>query len=142
MAESGGAYRSPEEEIRDLERRLEEKKREVGADGRAEKEMFREVLREHVRSAREGAGDEGVTLPSSHRHVVADEVITDPAELRKEEAREDEIRSLVEDALTRGVGHAVRRAAAESPYLLDELHDHLVDDFYDKLVALRKIKEF
>jgi len=100
---------SPEEEIRELEMKLEEKKRELregGASLPEEKELFRGVLREH--------GEE----------------------------QEEEIRRLVEVALTKGIREAVKIAQAESPYILDELHDHLVDDYYDKLVALRMIQEF
>jgi len=47
---------------------------------------------------------------------------------------------LVEVALTRTIHEAVKVAESATPYLLDELHDHLVDDYYEKLVALRKIK--
>lgn len=138
-------FATPEEEVRELERRLEEKKRLLGEAGREvphEKEVLREVLREHITEARgEGVGEEGVRLPSSHRHLITDTDTNDPAALQKEKERETEIRALVEEALTRGILPAVKDAASRSPYLLDELHDHLVDDFYQKLIVLRKIKE-
>ena len=60
--------------------------------------------------------------------------------LKKLEELEKQVRELVAIALQRSIQHAVKAAERETPYLLDELHDHLVDDYYEKLVALRKIK--
>ena len=54
--------------------------------------------------------------------------------------REEDTRALIEIALTKGIAEAVKIAERDSPYMLDELHDHLADDYYEKLVALRKLK--
>ena len=63
----------------------------------------------------------------------------DDVQKMNEDLKED-VRLLVEIAMTKSIGEAIRVAQrAGSPYLLDELHDHLVDDYYDKLVSLRKI---
>jgi hypothetical protein len=136
---------SPEEEIRELERKLEEKKREFATKPEAqpeEKEVFREVLRGHIEGVRqmptENTGG-GVAPPATHR--LTDDLKKKADNVRKEEERERQVRELVEIALTKSIQDAVRIAKNASPYLLDELHDHLVDDYYDKLVALRKIKE-
>ena len=138
MAEREQAFLSPEEEIQELERRLEEKKRalsESGEEAPQEKEVFREVLKEHISDTRQAADGGVVLTPPPHTQSQSD----DDLKKAKEELKED-VRLLVEIALTKSIGEAVRVAIrAESPYLLDELHDHLVDDYYDKLVSLKKI---
>ncbi len=130
-------FANPEEEIRELERRLEEKKRalsEAGAEIPHEKEVFRDVLKEHIEDIRRTPGEHaGIPPPPPKKDDSGD------FKKVKEELTED-VRILVEIALTKSIEEAVRTAErAKSPYLLDELHDHLIDDFYDKLVSLRKI---
>lgn len=137
---------SPEEEIRELEMKLEEKKRELregGASLPEEKELFRGVLREHIEEAKGGGEGKGVSVtPPPVVHKFTDDTKKKKADEDEGEEQEEEIRRLVEVALTKGIREAVKIAQAESPYILDELHDHLVDDYYDKLVALRMIQEF
>lgn len=127
---TGTSRDSAEEEIRLLERRLGEKKRalaEHGTTGTPEKEVFREVMREHVKSVAPAA------LPSaSHMPPVAP-----PA--GGASPHDDAVQNLVAQALSGSIADAVDTASRESPYLLDALHDRLVDEYYDKLVALRKI---
>jgi hypothetical protein len=136
---------SPEEEVRELERKLEEKKRELAkkpAEQPEEKEVFRDVLRGHIEEVRkmpvEGQGGGGAP-PVAHR--LTDDLKKKADELKKEEEREAQVQRLVDIALTKSLQEAVNVARAATPYLLDELHDHLVDDYYDKLVTLRKVKE-
>ena len=129
---------TPEEEIRELERKLGEKKRELAEQGGTaapEKEIFREVLREHVGAAQpaEPSGGAPLGLPIPPLPPAA------PADAAKAAEREVKLRLLIEHALTRGIADAAAKARAESPYLVDELHDRLVDEYYDKLLALRKI---
>ena len=132
---------SPEEEIRELERKLEEKKKEFAEKGEAarpEKEVFREVLKEHIQQGKLSSlppSDVSSTTPSRDQKQKVDEATT-------KELREAEVRALIEIALTRTIQDAVRMAERATPYLLDELHDRLADDYYEKLIALRKIKQF
>lgn len=137
MAERELGFANPEEEIKELERRLEEKKRalaESGAELPHEKEVFRDVLKEHISDTRSAQGEVALPIaqiPSSQKD--------DDVKKMKDDLNED-VRVLVEIALTKSIGEAIRVAERSgSPYLLDELHDHLVDDYYDKLVSLRKI---
>lgn len=128
-------YESPEDEIRALEQKLEAKKKELserGVDLPHEKEMFREVLREHVEEIKNPSSAYPVPPPSDDVAKKADDKL-------KQEEREEVIRALIELALTSTIEKAVRQAEAQTPYILDELHDHLIDDYYDKLIALRKI---
>ena len=128
-------YETPEDEIRALEQKLEAKKRELaekGAELPHEKEMFRDVLREHVEELK-------APLPSYFVPPPSDDSAKKTDDKLKQDEREEHIRQLIELALTSTIEKAVRWAEAESPYILDELHDHLIDDYYDKLIALRKI---
>ena len=135
---------SPEEEVRRLEQMLEEKKRELA--GRAEnvpeeKEIFREVLRGHIEEVRKSPSEGASVVMPSVSHLLTDDLGMKAVALQKEEEREKQVRVLIEIALTKSIQAAVKVAQSATPYLLDELHDHLVDDYYDKLVALRKVKE-
>ncbi|MEK7541425.1 MAG: hypothetical protein AAB533_01095 [Patescibacteria group bacterium] len=122
---------SAEEEIRTLERRLEEKKRELAERGSTvppEKEVIREVVREHIESVVPAR-----VPPVSHAAPVA------PSGASPSAAHDDAVQNLVAQALSGTIADAVDTAYRESPYLLDALHDRLVDEYYDKLLALRKI---
>lgn len=137
---------SPEEEIRELERRLEEKKRLLTESGKEiphEKEVFREVLKEHIESVKPSAkdGEFGITPVAGVAPGLPTDLQSRADDLKKKEEREEHVRELIEIAMTHSIESAVKVAQEATPYLLDELHDHLVDDFYEKLVALRKIKE-
>lgn len=125
-----------EEEIQEFEQKLEEKKKELaekGETGKEEKEVFREVLKEHIRAAQQPT--QSVTPPSKPAVSIDDDI-------KKREEREAEVRELIEIAMTKTIQEAVRIAERTTPYLLDELHDRLADDYYEKLVALRKVKQF
>lgn len=129
-------FSSPEEEIRALEQKLEAKKKELAEKGVElphEKEMFRQVLREHV--------EEIKAPPPVYPVSQSDDSAPNTNDKQRGEERDEVVRRLIELALTSTIEKAVRRAEAEIPYILDELHDHLIDDYYDKLVALRKINQ-
>ncbi len=135
---------SPEEEIKKLEQELEQKKRELaesGATAPEEKEIFREVLREHIESLRPVLPQVPVTShipPPPSTTPTPQDVDQDR---KQRELNEATVRILVEKAMTSTVEAAVSEAQKISPYMIDELHDHLVDDMYDKMIALRKIKK-
>ena len=135
---------SPEEEIRQLELKLEEKKRELterGVEFPQEKETLREVLREHIVESKTGSkGVPPATTPAVTL-TLTDDQQKKADELKQKTDREEQVRVLIEYALTKSVQEAVKVAEAVTPWLIDELHDHLIDDYYDKLIALRKIKE-
>lgn len=131
---------TPEEEIRELEQKLEEKKRALAAEGSPaapEKEVFREVMRERIGALQPAPPAGGAAVSP----IPPGGVSPPPPQKAADDAagREDKLRLLVERALTRSIADAVDAAYGESPYILDALHDRLVDEYYDKLVALRKI---
>lgn len=132
-------YASPEEEIEALEQKLADKKKEFEERGEKvpeERDMFREILREHIQKSRTPISPTPTPPPlPAHLQKTGDD-------LRKKEEREEQVKHLIELALTRTIQDAVRVAESATPFLLDELHDHLADDYYEKLVALRKVKVF
>ena len=133
---------SPEEEIKKLEQQLEQKKREftrVGAAVPEEKEVLREVLKEHIETLRPVAPGIAMTPPVLVRPLTAPAPQDTQTDIQKKEINEATVRFLIEKAMAGTIDDAVQAAQKISPYMVDELHDHLVDDYYDKLVALRKI---
>ncbi len=135
---------SPQEEIQKLEQQLEQKKRELtqsGATMPEEKEMFRKVVKEHIESLRPLLPQTPHDAQLPPLPVPARLPQDDKAKIKQQEADEANVRVLVEKALTGTIEDAVKEAQKISPYMLDELHDHLIDDAYDKLVVLRKIKK-
>lgn len=132
-------YTSPEEEVQALEQKLADKKKELEERGEKipeERDIFREILREHIQKSRTPASPTPTPIPlPAHLQKSGDD-------LKKKEELEEQVRHLVELALSRTIQDAVKVAESATPFLLDELHDHLADDFYEKLVALRKIKVF
>ena len=131
--------KTPEEEIRELEKKLEAKKQELAEKGMAaapEKEVFREVLKTHIEEARVSPREAAPPLAGGTPTGGTQPQKTDD---RQKEERARKLAALIEFALAKTIRGAVGAAESESPYLLDELHDHLVDEYYEKLVALRKI---
>ena len=133
---------SPEAEIRELERKLAEKKQELAERGETiphEKEVFREVLRKHIEEAKSAPAEEIKALSGRPQGIPG--IGHQTTSSLKQEERDEKLRKLTETALKSTISKAVRIALSQSPYLLDELHDHLVDDYYDKLIAMRKLKK-
>ncbi len=120
-----------------LEQKLADKKKELQERGEKipeERDIFREILREHIQKSRIPIQTPPVSVPALPTHLQK------PGEdLKKKEEREEQVKYLIELALTRTIQDAIKVAEAATPFLLDELHDHLADDYYEKLVALRKI---
>lgn len=134
-----------EEEIRALEEKLAVRK--AGDTGAEEKALFRDVLKEHVESAKESVEKQAAAeptfpakpVPATPPHDYAAQAKSKADDLREEEHR-DQVEALVDIALTKGVLEAVRVARhLGNPHLLDDLHDMLVDEYYEKLLAARKI---
>ena len=136
------SIQSLEEELRVLEEKLAARKEE----GKEEKDVFRDVLREHVESAKEDAekqvaaesADSANTpppLPSSHiAHA------RQSADDLREKEHHEQVEALVEIALTKGILAAVYVARHLGDlHLLDDFHDMLVDEYYDKVIQARKV---
>lgn len=114
-------------------RRYEEKKRLLESQGTSHETrgVFKEAFREHI------SEKVGNLAPMSVAPPATDD---DDALIREAgKAAKTELESLISLALEKGVYQAVRRAAHETPYLIDSLHDELADHYYDKLIAAGKL---
>lgn len=123
------------EEIRDLERALIEKRRALseGGEDREEKEVFREVFKERYAAPSE---ENVSSQPAPPALMPAQKTAADD----KAKTREEELRALIEIAFERGITEAVRIARKTVPWLIDELHDRLIDEYYQKLQQSRQVE--
>jgi hypothetical protein len=130
MAENINAFQA---EIKELEAKLEAKKREMAASSTEtpESHIFKAVVREHA--AKDApAGPTGASAP-----MVAS-TTSKPAPLTP--ADEQKIDELVTHAFTKGISAAVNEARKMNmPFLVDMLHDRLADEYYQKLLEARKL---
>ena len=122
------------QEIAELEAKLASKKQELMQAGveTPEKHVFKEVIREHA-----FAGE--ATAPIIPTATTASTTSTAPRTTTPQE--EATLNTFVAHAFTKGISSAVAEARkTNNPFLIDTLHDRLVDEYYQKLVAARKIK--
>lgn len=119
-----------EEEIKELEQKLLEKKREL------EKTVETEKPAEGPLKA---APPPAVPLPPP---IVQKPPSKAAVETKLTEETKKAIDELIVTAFTKGLDKAVHQAQKlNSPYLLDAFHDTLVDKLYNELLAKRRIKE-
>lgn len=135
--EPGNKSASLHEEIRELERALMERRKALSEEepGREEKEIFREVFKERYPAPSE----EKITLspvPSASASVPLKKSAGDGTA----KVREEELQALISIAFERGVTEAVRIAKKSTPWLLDALHDRLIDEYYLKLQQARQVE--
>lgn len=135
---------SPEEEIRQLEQKLEEKKRALAEQAGimpSEGEIRREVMREYAKEVQPAPSPvpEESLIPG-FRPGTPSAPVSAKDDAIKAAAREEHLTALVRYAMAHTIAGAIQKAGAESPYLLDALHDRLAAE-YDKLVALKKVKK-
>ena len=131
MPELSNAPSSPEINAEELARRFEEKKKlleNTGLKSEA-RDVFREAFREHVAPQISQSASVAGTIPVASPKPSSDISSGDKTELK----------DLVSLALEKGILEAIAKAQAETPYLIDALHDELADHYYDKLLALGKI---
>lgn len=122
-----------EREIRELEQLLEEKKKELIERGeeKERKEIFKEVFQEKYRKIA-GAPVPPPVAPGTAPVTPAKTPVVP-------EEKETELQTLIQAAFSDGLVAAVSRAKAANPWLLDELHDRLSDEYYEKLVQAGEI---
>lgn len=121
-----------EQEIKELEQKLEAKKREFAQSGieQPESHIFKSVVREHVGAE---SGTPRLTTATTQNTATKS---TSPTEIQKKA-----IKDLVELAFIKGLTVAVHEARkTNDAYLIDMLHDQLADEYYQKLITARAIK--
>ncbi|MCX6730053.1 MAG: hypothetical protein NT058_00950 [Candidatus Portnoybacteria bacterium] len=94
-----------------------------------QKEILKEAINEKI--------IEAPPISSSSQQTAQQAVIK-----LKDEPKERQIELLIQMAFNKGVVEAVETAKnLDSPYLLDEFHDALIDHLYNKLVEEGKLKQ-
>lgn len=129
------------EEIAELERKLEEKKRlaEIsGIEAPHEKEIFRGVVKEHIAQKKEQ-----VSASLSPQQVGAQQTqAANDAQKLKELAEQKQLEELVSIAQKKSPIDAVHIVEhMQNPRLLDDFHDYLTDQLYNHLIEIRKLRE-
>jgi hypothetical protein len=124
-----------EREIKELEHLLEEKKKALFEYGeeKEHKEVFQEVFREKYQQIA------GTPVQPPATGSVAPVAPAKPPSVSKE--KEGELQSFIAMAFSDGLVFAVNHAKESSPWLLDELHDRLADEYYEKLIQARQLEK-
>lgn len=127
------------EEIKELERLLEEKKRALVERGEEHehKEVFREAFREKYGELFKPSRP----LPPPPSAAVSLKQKSSEEEALRVDEREEKLAALIELSFSKGVASSVKQARRLTPWLLDELHDRLIDEYYQKLVQSKQISE-
>jgi hypothetical protein len=119
------------QEIAALEAKLAAKKQELLTAGveSPEKAIFKQVVREHAEPASPTQAQQPVTPTSSS---------STPQSLTP--AQTQQLNLLLAHAFTHGLAAAIAEAKKTGDaFFVDMLHDRLVDEYYDRLLAARKI---
>ena len=134
------AEREQHREIAELERLLADKKQAFAAEGKSmeDREIFREAYREtfqeatHPSISQPASGTQTAPLTLQELKTHSQQVLTtDQAQ---------QLNTLIEIAFTKGIRAAVDVARHATPWLLDQLHDTLQDQYYEKLLHGGKLK--
>jgi len=133
---SGGKEvpKNTEREILELEKKLAEKKRELEEKKieRPEKELIKEIIKEKTE----------ILAPPKITPIAPKKTVIKKAQALKSEPKERQIKLLIDLAFDKGVIHATEVARnLDSPYILDEFHDTLVDELYNYLIKQGRLKQ-
>ena len=122
-------------ELNILHHRFEAKKNENTPD-QSEKDIFRNVFRERFNELRQSI--QSVPPPAKMPPAIKNSTTIKNDDTNKD--REEKLQSLIEAAFSGGPGMAIDSAQKLGDYYLDELHDRLADEYYEKLIQFQKLK--
>lgn len=131
---------SREQEILELERKLAEKKQELSQETEPEKiELAEKVpMTESLKILDTKSVEKEIAPPTSK----LSSKIKDQIKKLKELDRENQIKELCNLSFSEDLDFAVNVAKGlDDAYVLDEFHDALVDELYDKLVEQGELKK-
>lgn len=121
------------QEIAELEAKLAAKKQELAGAGMEspEKIVFKQVVREHVTPSEQPSASIPVVTPAAPVK----------ASTRKPTTKEEQqLNVFVAHAFTKGLSDAIAEAKKTGDaFFIDMLHDRLADEYYQKLLAARKV---
>lgn len=125
-------------EIKELEAKLEAKKREMAGTGREiqpERDIFRQVVREHAGGSAPEISQPAGPAPSAPQGTYV--TISQPLS----EDEEKKLQKIIQEAFSSGIKAAVNEAKrTNDPYFVDLLHDYLADQYYHKLIQAKRLK--
>ena len=127
--------KSVEQEIFDLEKRLAEKRAMLG---REKQKPLEQIIEQ-----------EKAKIQTTIQQTATDDPASKAQEPTKEKAKElkryektQQLKGLIDIAFQKGVSYAVDVAREmDNPFLLDELHDVLVDELRKELIDRGKLEE-
>lgn len=120
-----------EDEISDLEKRIEQKKMEL--------EKVRKIEGEVEKISEKNTVFPTAAVPDSDKMTEEEEVFLREI---KNLSRKKQVETLISVAFKKGINSSVKIARSlNNAYVLDELHDMLVDELYKDLIEKGKIKE-
>lgn len=124
------------EDIRWLEGQLEAKKKEL-SENSGEQKGEREVVREVLRDTQ---SEEPLLPPATSQTISDDDAKAKAGEL-EEKKHHEVIEELVKIAFSKDLASALKVAESfKNPHIVDEFHDILADEYYQKLIDARKLK--
>lgn len=120
-------YKEFEKKRADILKQPEFKEKELTPE--KEKEILKEAVSENIQTVQPVSDDQ-------------QQITAQTAQQIKEEPKERQIKLLTDLAFKKGLSHSVEVARRlDNPYLLDEFHDVIVDELYNKLVEEGKLKK-
>lgn len=124
--------------VEELYKQFEKKRAEaLGQPEFKEKELTLEKQKEILRQAVSERIQKTQPVPTAQQQVAVQKV-----QQIKAESKERQIQLLTDLAFEKGIPHAIEVAKRlENPFLLDEFHDALVDELYNKLIEGGKLKQ-
>lgn len=127
---------SKKQEILELERKLAEKKQELSQEVIPEK-----IKKQEAEIIKEKKVIKEEITPTASKSKLSSK-IKDQINKLKELDRENQIKELCKLSFSEDLDFAVNVAKGlDSAYVLDEFHDALVDELYDKLVEKGELKK-
>lgn len=101
----------------------------------------REIIPESIKEKLKFFGREKKGVPISRPPAAIAQINDDAIKIKKLEA-EQQVRKLTELAVHKGIYYAIEVVQhIDDPYLIDRFHDALINDYFDKLVAAKKLKK-
>ena len=145
-----------EKEISKLEKELSEEKKALSEEKRTEaKEKLKEIYQSELKKEKTeqsesketegfkkeyfGAGTGAAAPPAKTK--IQKQVSDDTGKIKKMDQK-NQVKALIKLVFAKNLAYAVKVARnLDSPYVLDEFHDTLVDEYYKEMVEKKKLKK-
>ena len=141
-----------EGEISKLEKELVEEKKTLGEEKKVEsKEKLKEIYQSELKKEKIEQGElkktedfkkEKPGTGTAAPQAKTQKQISDDAAKIKKMDQKNQVKALIKLVFAKNIAYAIKVARnLDSPYVLDEFHDTLVDEHYEEMVEKKKIKK-